>query len=145
MGIVAYSGYAASAKKNVVKSTHTTIEKWFNLKAMVCEIEGKVTYHDWQNRGTTKQQNCNYNNGWNLVMDLGYNHFRYHFLAEYQYNNNFKNPYDPNSQWENPSWNNGCSNTVGATTFYGQNTGAFLIWTNIGTGTCLSPTVQFPL
>ena len=27
------------------------------------------------------------------VMDLGYNHMRYHFMAEYLYDKNFKNPF----------------------------------------------------
>ena len=76
--VVAYNGYTSSAKKNVVKQNHKNIEKWFVLKATECEIDGKITYKSWRNRGSTEEKSCYYNNGWSLVMDLGYNHMRYH-------------------------------------------------------------------
>ena len=144
VGVVAYNGYTKGAKVAVVKNNHKTIEKWFGLKSVECEIDGKVTYSSWKNKGTTQEKNCNYSNGWQLVMDLGYNHFRYHFLAEAQYNKNFKNPYNPNSS-SNPAWNNGCSNTIGGTTFYGNNKGQFVVWSNIGEAQCLTSSIQFPI
>ena len=53
-----------------------------------------------ENRGTKEEKNCSYNNGWQLVMDLGY--IRYHFLAEHDYENNFRN-FNPNDTLGNLS------------------------------------------
>ena len=145
VGVVAYNGYTNSAKKNVVKQTHKNIEKWFVLKATECEIDGKITYKSWRNRGSTEEKSCYYNNGWSLVMDLGYNHMRYHFMAEYAYDKNFKNPFDQNNPNTNPEWNNGCSTTKGKTSFYGNNKGQFLIWSNTGDSTCIETRIQFPV
>ena len=78
-------------------------------------------------------------------MDLGYNHIKWHFYAEYSYDKNFKNPFDPNSSSSNPEWNNGCSTTKGKTSFYGNNKGQFLIWSNTGDSKCIESSIQFPL
>ena len=43
VGVVAFNGFINSAKENTVKSHHKNIEKWFSLKAVECEIEGKIT------------------------------------------------------------------------------------------------------
>tara|TARA_B100000965_G_scaffold32389_1_gene23959 strand:+ start:606 stop:1130 length:525 start_codon:yes stop_codon:yes gene_type:complete len=145
VGVVAFNGFIGSAKKNTVISHHKNIEKWFTLKAIECEIEGKITYKSWRNRGSMDEKNCNYNNGWSLVMDLGYNHIRYHFLAEHDYDNNFKNPFDQSNPNDNPEWLNGCSDTLGQTSFYGNNTGEFLIWSNIGDSQCLESSIRFPV
>ena len=56
-----------------------------------------------------------------------------------------KNPFDPNSQDPNPGWNNGCSTTKGKTSFYGNNKGQFLIWSNTGDSKCIESSIQFPL
>ena len=58
LGVVAYNGYTSSAKKNVVKQNHKNIEKWFVLKATECEIDGKITYKSWRNRGSTEEKGC---------------------------------------------------------------------------------------
>ena len=145
VGVVAYNGYTNSAKKNVVKQNHKNIEKWFVLKATECEIDGKITYKSWRNRGSTEEKGCSYNNGWSLVMDLGYNHMRYNFMAEYSYDKNFKNPFDQNNPNTNPEWNNGCSATKGKTSFYGNNKGQFLIWSNTGDSKCIESSIQFPI
>jgi len=78
-------------------------------------------------------------------MDLGYNHMRYHFMAEYGYDRNFKNPFDQNNPNTNPEWNNGCSATKGKTSFYGNNKGQFLIWSNTGDSACIESSIQFPV
>ena len=145
VGVVAYNGYTNSAKKNVVKQNHNIIKKWFVLKATECEIDGKITYKSWSNRGSTQEKGCSYNNGWNLVMDLGYNHMRYHFMAEHGYEDNFKNPFDQNNSHTNPEWGNGCPTTKGKTVFYGNNKGQFLIWSNIGDSNCIESSIQFPV
>ena len=145
VGVVAYNGYTTSAKKTIVKQNHKIIEKWFFLKSTECEIDGKITYKSFRKKGTTEEKSCYYNNGWSLVMDLGYNHIKWHFYAEYSYDKNFKNPFDPNSSSSNPEWNNGCSTTKGKTSFYGNNKGQFLIWSNTGDSKCIESSIQFPL
>jgi len=145
VGVVAFNGFIKSAKENTVLSHHKNIEKWFSLKAVECEIEGKITYSSWRNRGTKEEKNCSYNNGWQLVMDLGYNHIRYHFLAEHDYENNFQNPFNPNDTLGNPEWLNGCSDILGKTSFYGNNVGEFLIWTNTGESECLESRIRFTI
>ena len=98
-----------------------TLKNGLYLKQLMkCEIDGKITYKSWRNRGSTEEKGCSYNNGWSLVMDLGYNHMRYHFMAEYGYDKNFKNPFDQNNPNTNPEWNNGCSSTKGIVSFYGS-------------------------
>ncbi len=79
VGVVAYNGYIHSTKVNVAKSNHANVVKWFQTKAVQCEMEGKVTYLWLSNK--TREKSCNYSRGWHLVMDLGYNHFRHHFNA----------------------------------------------------------------
>ena len=143
VGVVAYNGYTNSAKKNVVKQNHKNIEKWFVLKATECEIDGKITYKSWRNRGSTEEKGCSYNNGWSLVMDLGYNHFKGHFAGEYTYKKNLSNPF---LGGQAVKWNNGCSGRNRETTFYGygNNTSDFIIYTNLSDG-CISNRVKFPL
>jgi prepilin-type N-terminal cleavage/methylation domain-containing protein len=147
VGITAYSGYTYSAKLNVAQHNHKSVVSWFQLKAMQCELEGKITYTSWSNRGQQDSKACKYNNGWSLVMDLGYNHIRYHFLAEGQYSDNFSNPFDRTRyvEWQNHNANS-CGNIIGQTTFYGYQSGSseFQIWTNID-GECLYDRVEFPL
>ena len=143
VGLVAYNGYTTAAKKNIVKKNHKDVTKWFLLKATECEIHGKITYKGFGYKGQTREQNCRYNNGWNLVMDLGYNHIKKHFMAEHGFYKNYKNPFDERPT--NPDWFNGCPNTLGLTGFYGNNQGQFLIWSNTGDKTCLESIIQFPL
>ena len=145
VGVVAYSGYTTGAKKAIVKSNHKEKKKWFVLKATECEIDGKITYKSWKNKGSTEEKNCYYNNGWSLVMDLGYNHIRYHFMAEHGYEKNYKNPFDQKNSNTNPEWNNGCSTNIGRTSYYGNNKGQFLIWSNIGDSSCIESIIQFPV
>ena len=142
VGVVAYNGYTTSAKKAVAKRNHNNVVKWFGLKSAQCEIEGKVTYTSWAN-GDEKEKSCNYSNGWNLVMDLGYNHFKGHFAGEYTYKKNLSNPF---LGGQAVKWNNGCSGRNGETTFYGygNNTSDFIIYTNLSDG-CISNRVKFPL
>ena len=146
VGIVAYSGYTQSAKINAAKSNHKSVVKWFQMKAMECDIDGEMTYTSWRNKGQKEKKSCNYSNGWNLVMDLGNNHIRYHFLAEGGYYKNFLNPFDKTMhvQWSN--FNPGSCGVAGQTSFYGYKSGssAFQIWTNID-GECLYDLVEFPL
>ena len=54
--VVAFNGFIKSAKENTVMSHHKNIEKWFSLKAVECEIEGKITYSSWRNRGTKEEK-----------------------------------------------------------------------------------------
>jgi hypothetical protein len=61
---------------------------------MQCDLEGEITYNSWRNKGQQDIKKCYFNNAWSLVMDLGYNHIGYHFLAEGQHSNNFSNPFD---------------------------------------------------
>jgi prepilin-type N-terminal cleavage/methylation domain-containing protein len=145
VGVNTFSGFQEKAKKSIVKQNHKNIEKWFVLKSTECETDGKITYKSFRKKGTTEEKNCYYNNGWSLVMDLGYNHIKWHFYAEYSYDKNFKNPFDPNSSSSNPEWNNGCSTTKGKTSFYGNNKGQFLIWSNTGDSKCIESSIQFPL
>jgi len=142
VGVVAYNGYTGSAKKAIAKQNHNTVIKWFSLKAVQCETEGRVTYTSWGN-GSEKEKSCNYSNGWSLVMDLGYNHFRYHFMGEYNFKKNLTNPFEGGQAVQ---WNNGCSTKKGETTFYGygNNTSDFIVYTNLG-DECISKRINFPL
>ena len=148
VGVVAFGGFLGNTKEKVVLANHNSIVKYFQLKAAECDLNGKISIKVTNNSGQTWQKierNCNYNNGWSLVMDLGYNHMRYHFMAEYGYDKNFKNPFDQNNPNTNPEWNNGCSATKGKTSFYGNNKGQFLIWSNTGDSTCIESSIQFPV
>ena len=142
VGVVAYNGYTSAAKKAVAKQNHNTVVKWFGLKAVQCETEGRVTYTSGAN-GSEKEKSCNYSNGWNLVMDLGYNHFIGHFNKEYFYKKNLTNPFEGGQA---VYWGNGCSGKSGETTFYGYGnyTSDFIINTNLGDG-CVSNRIAFPL
>ena len=145
IGITAYIGFSDKAKKNVVISNHNMAVDWLKMKAIECEGKGTVSYHDWQNKYNEKTVNCIYSNAWHLINDLGYNNFRLHFLAEYQYNKKYLNPWHSGDYTtnENPSWGIGCgadcpnygnSRGRGATCIYGDNLGAFWVWTNLGNG-----------
>ena len=152
IGILAAVGAAVipniltNTKINAAKTNHANVVNWFQLKAVECETEGKITYSSWSKKGTTQEKTCNYTSGWNLVMDLGYNHIRYHFLAEEQYNKNYMNPFDGSEgvQWSN--FNPGSCGKAGQTSFYGYGSGSsdFQVWTNID-GECLYDRVTFPL
>ena len=147
VGVVAYNGFIESAKQAIVKANHKNVVTFFQLKSYQCDGEGKVTFETTNNSGQTWKtltRTCNHRNGWHLVQDLGYNYFRQQFRSDYYYKDLYENPYEPNTFDINPSWQNGCSNVKGRITFYGKNTGAFIICTNLGSENIIN-TVQFPV
>ena len=147
VGVVAFGGFLGNTKEKVVLANHKSIVKYFQLKAAECDLNGKISIKVTNNSGQTWQKierNCNYNNGWSLVMDLGYNYFRREFYNQYHQQDNFINPYEGKIGNENPGWQNGCSNVQGRTTFYGINTGTFKICTNLGSEQIWGY-VQFPV
>lgn len=141
VGITTYNSYTKSAKSAVIKIQHQQVLKWFQLNSIKCETEGKVSYTSLN--GKISEKSCSYNNGWSLVMDLGYNYFARNFQWEYLHNNNFKNTIDES---QGVVWNNGCSSNNGTTSFYGYGNGTsdFIIYTNIY-GECINDRVNFPI
>ena len=145
VGVVAFNGFIESSKAKVVRANHTSIVKYFQLKAAECDLNGKIAIKIVSGTSTqTIERSCNFSNGWSLVMDLGYNYFRREFYNQYHQQDNFINPYEGKTSFENPGWQNGCSNIKGRTVFYGINTGTFKICTNTGSEKLWSY-VQFPV
>jgi len=147
VGVVAFNGFIENSKDKVVRANHGSLVKYFQLKSAECDLNGKIAIKVTNNSGQTWQtieKSCNYNNGWNLVMDLGYNYFRRELYDQYHQQDNFINPYEGKVGNENPGWNNGCSSTKGRSTFYGNNTGSFIVCTNTGSEQ-LTGYIQFPV
>ncbi len=147
VGAVVIPNILEKTKITTLKHNHNSLVKEFQLKAVECGTSGEVKFETTNNSGQTWKtltRKCNYTNGWNLVMDLGYNYFRQQFRSDYYYKDLHKNPYEPDSSTINPEWANGCSNVVGRSTFYGKNTGAFIVCTNLGNENLISA-IQFPL
>jgi len=150
IGIFIFSGSTNSAKIVVAKANHREVVKQFETWSVQCfdrrEVKyTKIIYFPPPNSPTTFIKGCLYSDGWNLVMDLGYNHFLRHFQNEWTLNKRFPNPY---TNFQGVQWNNGCSPVSGETVFYGygNNTSDFAIWTNTGDGgACLFNRVNFPL
>ena len=147
VGAAVIPGLLEKAKQTAIKTNHKNVITFFQLKSLQCDAEGKVTFETTKNSGQTwitLTRKCNHRNGWHLVEDLGYNYFRQQFRSDYFYKDLYENPYDPNTFDINPYWQNGCSNVKGRMTYYGKNTGAFIICTNLGNENIIS-TIQFPV
>ena len=61
VGVVAYSGYTASAKENVCKDNHNKVKKIIVEKKTLCEIDNTITLRTWsttQKLGAEYSFNC---------------------------------------------------------------------------------------
>ncbi len=86
VGVVAYSGYTASAKENVCKDNHNKIIKVIVEKKTLCEIENTITLRTWstsQKQGAEYSFNCS-NTFESLSQNVGIHMTNY-----------LKNPYNP--------------------------------------------------
>ena len=151
VGLVAYNGFTESAKKQAVISNHNKNVQWLELKALECLGTGKITYlgntctHKACGEEQMVSQSCKYPNTWTTMMELGYNHIRYHFQNDYYYNAKNLNPWHRGDHLQtnaNPQWGIGCGKDCmdfphggeGVTCFYADNLGGFWLWTNLGEG-----------
>ena len=58
VGVVAYNGYTASAKKAVVKQNFKTVVKWIQADAMKCMINGGTVFRQTNSSGGGQNLNC---------------------------------------------------------------------------------------
>ena len=87
VGVVAYNGYTAAAKKAAVKSNHATIYKMVAAKAALCSIDGTVHYITFS--GSKSTFDCP------VTIDVFVKH-----MNETVYGLDFVSPYG----MANPSW-----------------------------------------
>ena len=88
VGAVVIPNILEKTKITTLKHNHNSLVKEFQLKAVECGTSGEVKFETTNNSGQTWKtltRKCNYTNGWNLVMDLGYNYFRQQFRSDYYY------------------------------------------------------------
>ena len=89
VGVVAYNGYTASAKKNVLKDRHSAIPRNILERLMWCEVTGQEYFYYTDPYGGNAYLTCNGSN-WGKGID-----FAYHYRAIY------KNPYGAlNGAWD---------------------------------------------
>ena len=78
VGVVAYNGYTASAKKAVVKQNFKNVVKYINADAMKCVMDGGTIFRQYNSSGGGSNKNCTdtSNNGpysdSNLQTHIGY-------------------------------------------------------------------------
>ena len=88
VGMVAYSGYTASAKVNTTRSNHTAIVKFASTASIQCEMGGEIgtnppSVRMMQFHGVTQQVPCNSSlSNWRSAI-------REHFIGS-----GWKNPYN---------------------------------------------------
>ena len=58
VGVVAYNGYTASAKKAVVKQNHKAVVKWIQADAMKCVMNGGTIFRQTNNSGGGQNKDC---------------------------------------------------------------------------------------
>ena len=58
VGVVAYNGYTASAKKAVVKQNFKTVVKWIQADSMKCMINGGTVFRQTNSSGGGQNLNC---------------------------------------------------------------------------------------
>ncbi len=89
LGVVAYNGYTASAKKSVIKDNHNAFVKKVALVLQQCDIDGSVSLKKNSPSGTKLDQsvhtvNCYGGNKWDFFVGT----FRHDMM-----NSGFKNPF----------------------------------------------------
>ena len=58
VGVVAYNGYTASAKKAVVKQNFKNVVKYINADAMKCVMDGGTIFRQYNSSGGGSNKNC---------------------------------------------------------------------------------------
>ena len=86
VGVVAYSGYTASAKENVCKDNHNKIIKVIVEKKTLCEIENTITLRTWS---TSQKQGAEYSFNCSNTFEMLSKNVGIHMT------NYLKNPYNP--------------------------------------------------
>ena len=89
VGVVAYNGYTASAKKTLLKDNHANFVKQVSLLTINCQLNGSVTLMKNSPSGAKFDKslhtvNCYDPNKWDFFVGT----FRHHMM-----NSGFKNPY----------------------------------------------------
>ena len=87
VGVVAYNGYTASAKKAVAKSNHKTAIKIIKTKFTECDINGEILLKSTSNNSTVNTVSCSPSVGSGTMAE---------YLANHLNNEGFKNPYNNN-------------------------------------------------
>ena len=62
VGVVAYNGYTASAKKNVLKSRHAAIQKNIQERLMWCQVSGERYFYFVNYSNSNDYIDCQSNN-----------------------------------------------------------------------------------
>ena len=123
VGVVAYNGYTASAKKNATQNIYNLFKKQIVLQIQMCEINGYVELMLNHKDTTIYKENCTgskWSSNGNLVDP---NAFSY-WIAEHLNNSGeFKNPYnstqnDGNALWKSHPNNSEMDEMVGFVQFY---------------------------
>ena len=132
VGIVAYSGYTASAKHNVTVANHTALIKILINDSAMCDIGGIPDRMEWPNCNIKVYTQCGLS--FDNILD---NHF---FCA------GFKNPYG-NNLYQNKGVHWGSGNLVGQTYMVGISSKAgelakLQVTTNLADGTILQEIVR---
>ena len=102
VGVVAYNGYTASAKKSMAKTNHKNVIKFISAEMQKCEIQGHIDlYYNSSNPTKLYQVTCDASGQTTRDMALSFNaHFK---------NIGFKNPYNSNESGVacdlNPNYN----------------------------------------
>ena len=87
VGVVAYNGYTASAKKSVAKSNHQAVVKFIQLKLTECSINEYISLKSTANSSTVNSISCASSTG---TGDMGL------YISNHLNNEGFHNPYNPN-------------------------------------------------
>ena len=86
LGVIAYNGYTASAKRNAALQQHSQIVKFINNTLKLCDVQGTASI----DISSTRTINCNITNNAGGVYSMN-NIFINHFLDL-----EWKNPYGEN-------------------------------------------------
>ena len=107
VGVVAYNGYTAAAKRNATKANHKQVVQMVSAELLKCAQEGKITLNKWDGQVfSTITVNCSTIHHQSLR-----DHFNRHFEAQ-----QFRNPYYPNNNAvQNKGGCNGGSYLIGCT------------------------------
>ena len=85
VGVVAYSGYTSSAKKQVAKANHQNAINFINTKFIECDIEGSLKLMSKDNNKTKYTISCSVSTNSDSMALAMLNHLN---------NEGFKNPYN---------------------------------------------------
>ena len=120
VGVVAYSGYTKSAKKEVCEDNHNKIVKIIKEKNIFCEIENSIKLRTWYSghkKGAEYDFNCS-NNFETLAQNVGIH-----------MTNFLKNVYSPNDHWGYSWIGNSSTPTTEGQSFYYTNSNKIRIRT----------------